>query len=424
MNKLSAIVMGYGMRGRTYARHAVDFPDQLEIVAVADPNESYRRAAMESHNIPENMTFSDWKELAKLPKLADFAIIATQDAMHIEPALACIEKGYNLLLEKPMAPTAEECKIITEAAEKKGIKVVVCHVLRFTPFFCKIKDIIDSGEIGDVVSIIHSENVGNTHQAHSFVRGNWRNTAESAPMILAKSCHDMDIVQWLIGKKCKKIQSFGSLTHFTKENQPKGAPDRCLDNCPYAETCFYEPVRFYIENKENPWRDIVANKVGATDEDILEGIKTGPYGRCVYACDNDVVDHQVVNMEFEDGVTVSFTMCAFNQGGRHIVVFGTKGQIVAAHSEEGDIEVFLFNDDSWTKRECPKIGDTIASGHGGGDVGIMIDTINHFSGKETSKSISDARTSYLNHIMAFAAEESRLTDTVIDIDQFEKNIWL
>ena len=220
MEKLTAIILGYGMRGQAYAKYAVSQPDKLKIVAVAEPEPSRRAYAKELHNIPDENLFDDWKKLAALPKMADFAIIGTQDQMHLEPALECIEKGYNLLLEKPMAPTAEECKIITEAAEKKGVKVIVCHVLRFTQFWTKLKDIIDNGDIGEIVSIIHTENVGNTHQSHSFVRGNWRNTEESAPMILAKSCHDTDIMQWLIGKDCKKVQSFGSLKHFRKENQP------------------------------------------------------------------------------------------------------------------------------------------------------------------------------------------------------------
>ena len=339
MKKLTAIVMGYGMRGQGYSQYSFDNPDELQIVGVAEPEITKRNYAKERHNIPDNMVFDHWEKLAALPKIADFAIIATQDRMHLEPALACIEKGYDLLLEKPMAPTAKECKIIYEAAEKKGVKVIVCHVLRFTQFWYKLKDIIDNGDIGDIMSIVHMENVCHLHQSHSFVRGNWRNSIESAPMILAKTCHDMDILQWLIGKDCKKVQSFGSLSHFRKENQPAGAPARCLDGCPHADKCFYEPVRFYTD-EHNPWRETVADKVKPTEEEIVEALKTGPYGRCVYECDNDVVDHQVVNMEFDGDCTVTFTMNAFNEGGRYTRIFGSKGEIVAGSNE---ITVFSFD---------------------------------------------------------------------------------
>ena len=277
MKKLTAVVLGYGMRGSTYAKYAIDHPEEIEIVSIAEPVDNKRKNAQKLHNIPDELAFTDWKQIADKPKMADFAIIAMQDNMHYEPALACIEKGYNLLLEKPMAPTAKECKEITRAAEKKGVKVIVCHVLRFTSFFCALKDIIDSGEIGDVMSVVHMENVGNIHQSHSFVRGNWRNTEESAPMILAKSCHDTDILQWLVGKECKKVQSFGSLTHFNSANRPEGAPDYCIQGCPKADECFYNAVKLYYDDKENMWfRKVCTDKVDPTDEDVLKAIQTGP----------------------------------------------------------------------------------------------------------------------------------------------------
>jgi predicted dehydrogenase len=421
MKKLSAICLGYGMRGQIYSRYSTEHPDQLEIVAVAEPEESKRAFAKERHNLADDRIFDDWKKLTDLPKMADFAMICTQDKMHLEPALACIEKGYNLLLEKPMAPTAEECRIITEAAEKKGVKVIVCHVLRFTPFWYKLKDIIDSGEVGDIMSIIHMENVGNLHQSHSYVRGNWHNSKDSAPMLLAKSCHDMDILQWLIGKECKKVQSFGSLTHFTKENQPEGAPDYCLAGCPHSDTCFYDPIRFYVNTPDNEWRDVVADKVNPSDEEVYEALKRGPYGKCVYACNNDVVDHQVVNMEFEGGCTVSFTMNAFNQGGRFIRLFGTKAEVVA-DMDGGTIDIYSLATKEHNLIELNKIGGTIFEGHGGGDTGIMVDAIKYFNNETPSKSICSLRTSYLNHLICFAAEDSRLNNTVINLDDFTNKI--
>ncbi len=422
MKKLTAVVLGYGGRGTDYTKYVIDHPDQIEVVAVAEPNDSRRENAKNRHNLPDSALFTDWKQITDLPKMADFAIISTQDNMHIGPALACIEKGYDLLLEKPMAPTAKECKMIAEAAEKKGVKVIVCHVLRFTPFFCTIKDIIDEGTIGDIVSIMHAENVGNVHQSHSFVRGNWRNSKESSPMILQKSCHDLDILQWLIGKECKKVQSFGSLTYFTKENQPKGAPDRCTDGCPHAEECPYNAIKLYYDDKKNDWfRTTATEKVTPTDEDVWEALKTGKYGRCVYACDNDVVDHQVVNMEFEGGETVSFTMNAFNYGGRFIRIYGTMGEIVG-DIDSGSINVFTFKDRKFTDYDINAKGNSITAGHGGGDTGIMVDLYKYFNNETPSKSICSIRTSYMNHIAAFAAETSRFTDTVIDMDKYSDEL--
>ena len=422
MKKLKAIVLGYGQRGERYCDYAVEKPNELEIVAVAEANPQILKKAQKKHNIPDEYAFDDWKKLASLDKMADFAIISTQDRMHLEPALALIEKGYDLLLEKPMSPFPEECKAITKAAEKKGVNVVVCHVLRFSPFWLKVKEIVDSGKIGKIMSVIHMENVGILNNSHSYIRGNWRITADSSPMILAKSCHDTDILQWIIGKECKKVQSFGSRTHFTPENKPEGAPDRCTDGCPYHDTCPYNAIKTYYDYREDPVRrQTVTGIVNPTDEQVWHGLETGLYGRCVYACDNDVVDHQVVNMEFEDGCTVSFTMNGFNKGGRFIRIFGTKGEL------EGDmgactIKVFDFSSGETQELDTEKIGQHIESGHGGGDRGIMVDTVRYFAGEEQSKSICDVRLSYISHIIAFAAEESRLTGKVIDIDEYSESL--
>lgn len=423
MKKLTAVVFGYGMRGQAYSEYALDNPEMLEVVAVADPVELKRNYAKGVHNLKDNMLFEDWREITKLPKMADFAIIATQDNMHYEPALACIEKGYHILLEKPMAPTARECKEIAEAANKKGVKVIVCHVLRFTPFYCMLKDIIDSGELGEIMSVDAMECVGNIHQSHSFVRGNWRNSKESSPMILAKSCHDTDILQWLIGKKCKKIQSFGSLSYFNLQHAPDDAPDYCVQGCPCADTCIYNAVKLYYDDKENSWlRGVVTNNwqnpTGLeNDPAVLQAITNGPYGRCVFKCDNDVVDHQIVNMEFEGGCTVSFTMNAFNQGGRRISIFGTKGELNGS-IDTGKASVYSFDTGETKEYDVTTIGNSITSGHGGGDTGIMVELMKYFNDEEVSKSICSIDTSYMNHMISFAAEESRVTNTVIDLEEF------
>lgn len=421
MKQLTAVVIGCGMRGMIYADYSLNNGDKLKIAAIAEINDSKRNYAKEKYKLDEAKVFRDWRDMTDLPKMADFAVIATQDRQHLDAALAFIDRGYDLLLEKPMAATAKECKIITEAAEKKGVKVVVCHVLRFTKFWYKLKDMIDGGEIGDIVSIIHMENIQNVHFSHSYVRGNWRNTAESSPMLLAKSCHDIDILQWLIGKKCRKVQSFGSLTYFTHKNRPKGAPDYCVQGCPKADTCFYNAVDLYYNDKQSWFRDVAANKANPTDEDIMNSITDGPYGRCVFACDNDVVDHQIVNLEYEDGITVSFTVNAFNEGGRYIRIFGTCGEIYADMENEC-IDLYSFSTRKHTLIELDKIKGDITGGHGGGDTGIVADSLKYFSGELTSKSICDIRTSYLNHITAFAAEESRLSGKVVDVNDFAEQV--
>lgn len=427
MKKLRAAIIGFGARGLRYSEYALKNPDELEIVAVAEPIDERRKQAEEMFNIKEEMLFADWKELIEVSDIADFIILATQDKMHYEPALAIIDKGYDLLLEKPMAPTPEETKKITEAAEKKGVKVVVCHVLRYTDFWCKVKEIIDSGKIGKIMSMVHIECLGHHHQAHSYVRGNWGNTKRSAPMILAKSCHDTDLIQWLIGEECTKVTSFGSLGHFTKENMPKGAPERCSDGCPYSDECYYDAVKYYYDNKTNGWRDTVANKPNPTDEEVMEALKTGPYGKCVYNTDNDVVDHQVVNMEFESGCTVSFSMNPFGRGGRKMRIYGTKGEL-NADMGENTIEILSFDSvmktGKWEKEtyNTKKVGEHIDSGHGGGDAGIMRDLIKYLRDGEKTKSISDIRTSCLSHLIAFAAEESRLTGKTVDVDEYSKEV--
>ena len=423
MKKLTAVVAGFGGRGAIYSSYAMDHPEELEIVGVADPNPIRRETAKQRHHIPDEHLYLTWEDLAAQPKMADFAIVSTQDNMHCAPALALIEKGYHLLLEKPMAPTPQECRAITEAAEKKGVHVVVCHVLRFTDFYRAIRNIIDSGRLGKVMSVIASENVGHIHQSHSFVRGDWRNTAESTCMIMAKCCHDMDILQWLLGKKCTKVQSFGRLSHFTPENRPAGAPDYCIQGCPAADTCHYNAVKLYLEDKENLWfRRTAAQTIDMpTDEQVQEAITTGPYGRCVYRCDNDVVDHQVVNLEYEDGCTVSFTMNAFNEGGRAIHIYGTEGELKGSTAEK-KLELFSFDTQKWETIDISRAGNDITSGHGGGDTGIMIDLLSLLRGEAPSKSVCEVRTSYENHITGFAAEKARLSGSVVSISDYEQSL--
>lgn len=422
MKKLKVIVIGAGIRGIEYTEHMANNPDMYQVVAVAEPVASRRNYMKEKHNIPEDMCFEDWHPLLALGKIADVALIATMDRDHFEPTIKAIDLKYDILLEKPIAPEAKECKAIQEAAEKNDIKVVICTVLRYTEIFTTLKDIIDSGKIGDVMSINHEECVGYIHQSHSFVRGNWGNSERSSTMLLQKSCHDVDILQWLLGKRCKQVQSFGKLTYFTEANAPDGAPDYCIQGCPVQDTCPFNAVKLYLDDKDNDWfRSSCSKEYKPTDEIIKNSITNTQYGKCVFKCDNDVVDHQTVNMLFEDDVLVTFTMNPFNKGGRHIHIMGTKGEIRAAIDGNSPINVRNLVTDEI--EVIPLVAlDGINGGHGGGDGGIVKALYSYITGTYTGKSIPEISESCYNHLVTFAIEESRKTNKIVDVEEFIKNL--
>ncbi len=423
MKQLSVICIGAGLRGMGYTNiMANSMSDKFRVVAVAEPVDDRRRYMVEKHGIAPENTYEDWQPLLAREKMADIAVIATMDRDHVGPALAAIEKGYHLLLEKPISPIAEECLRVAEAAEKKGVHVLICHVLRFTPFFNTLKNIIDSGKIGDVKSIVHCEYVGNVHQSHSFVRGNWSNSRESSPMILQKSCHDMDILQWLVGKECKYVQSFGSLSYFNAANKPEGAADRCID-CGVRENCPYNAVKLYPA-KAGWFSSAATKKINPTQADIDEALANGPYGKCVFASNNDVVDHQVVNLEFEDDVTVSFTMAAFCKGGRELRILGTKGEL-SANMDCKTVSVYSFDTQETEEIDVnsAQMGNTLVSGHGGGDTGIVEAMYGLVTGQSVHKGICTARRSAENHLIALAAEISRCEHRVISMDEYRKSVY-
>lgn len=416
MRKITAVLIGAGQRGAgAYAPYALDHPDDIQFVAVADADPERRGSFQQNHGIPDENSFSSWEELLAGPKLADAILICTQDKMHFEPTIRALEKGYHVLLEKPMSPDPQECLIMGEYAEKYDRVFSICHVLRYTDFFATIKKLITDGRIGKLVTIQHTENVEHRHQAHSFVRGNWRDSEVSSPMILAKSCHDMDILQWLVDAECTKVSSFGSLTHFRKENAPEGAPKYCLDGCPVKDECPYYAPKMYIERDD--WvgavlRSVVSNDT--SDEGVLQALKDGPYGRCVYHCDNNVVDHQVVNLEFANEVTVAFTMTAFtHEGGRSVKIMGTQGQIRA------DMEKNVIKVTSFITREKETIHlDAGITGHGGGDTGIMRDFVRLVRSDGKEAGLTGAKVSVQSHLIAFAAEKSRLESRVIKMADY------
>lgn len=417
MKQFKVIIIGVGGRGNNYAQQMKLLPDKYKVVGIADPIKGRRDAIKEMHNLSDDFCFESWEDILGRPKFADIAVIATMDNLHYAPAMKAIELGYNLLLEKPVAQTAKECTDIAVAAKNHNVEVLVCHVLRYTPFYSTIKKMLLDDTIGKVMSIVAVEAVGHIHHSHSYTRGDWHREDETTPMLLAKCCHDLDIIQWLIGKPCKKVSSFGELTHFTPENAPDGAPKRCVDDgCPAENTCPYHYKKVYLsEDSTTWWRNAVARGYSksyeATDNEVLEGLKNTNFGSCIYHADNNVVDHQVVNMEFEGGATASLTMNAFNEGGRYIRIFGTKGELYA-NASDSEIVIFSFDKNQRTQIPITQIGDSIVDGHGGGDLGIIIEMYDYFSGSYTGYCAANIETSVQNHLIGFAAEKARRNDTV------------
>lgn len=409
MDAITVAVAGCGSRGQDeYTRDLLAMGARVRIVAAADIDPEKLRGMREKCGLDAAQCYSSAEAMLEQPRLADVMLICTPDACHYEEAKAALCKGYHLLLEKPIAPRAEQCRELSDLAIRLERKVVVCHVLRYTPFYQKVKEIMDSGVLGEVACIQAIEQVCYWHQAHSFVRGNWRNEGLSSCMILQKCCHDMDILLWLTGKRCRCVSSFGSLMHFRPENAPEGAPQRCTDGCPAADACPYNAERFYLgalRAGDAGWPvNVVAFE--PTEEKVLQALRTGPYGRCVYRCDNDVVDHQVVNLELEGGITVNFTMCAFTaHGGRNIRVMGTRGELLG-DLKTSTIRVMPFGGEE-TVIDVSKQVDGL-SAHAGGDARMVREFIDLVSGAPMSATLTAIDRSVESHLVALAAEESRL----------------
>lgn len=406
MKPVELVIVGAGDRGTVYASYASENPDLAKVVGVAEPRDFYRQRMVEKHDIPPENVFTDWKDLSKRERFADAVVIATQDSMHLGPAIAFANKGYHMLLEKPMAPDEEGCKKIAKAALDNKILFAVAHVLRYTSYTRKLKEIIDSGAIGEVISLHRLEPVGYWHQAHSFVRGNWRREDESSFMLLAKSCHDIDWIRYIVGKRCRAISSFGSLVHFREENKPINSGKKCL-TCTYEPKCPYSAKKIYfgfISRGQTGWPVSVVTPE-ATEENVIEALAESPYGRCVYLCDNDVVDHQVVNMEFEGGLTASFTMTAFTEaGGRRTSIFGTKGEI---YGDGSTIRVFDFLSDTVQNYDTALDSTMALEGHSGGDYGLIQAFVAAVAEKDGSRILSGPEETLESHLMVFAAERSR-----------------
>ncbi|MEV6950574.1 Gfo/Idh/MocA family oxidoreductase [Streptomyces sp. NPDC051183] len=412
---ITLAVVGAGDRGTGHARWALAHPDRATVVAVAEPRKVRRDRLATAHGLDAGSVVDDWRELAARGRIADAVLICTLDREHLEPVLAFAALGYHIMLEKPMALTEEECRRIVAAVEEAGVILSVGHVLRYTPYTQALKRVLDSGRIGDVVSVQHLEPVGFWHQAHSFVRGNWRREDEATSMLMAKSCHDLDWLQYVLGRPPVRVSSFGRLSHFRPENRPAGAADRCLD-CTVETACPYSAKRDYgdrLAEGRHGWPlSVLVDEF--TPRALETALREGPYGRCVYACDNDVVDHQVVAMEFDSGATATFTMTAFTeQADRQTRIFGTRGEL------RGDGMELRVYDFLTRTEEVLGIGAEgamdAAGGHGGGDAGLMDAFVGAVATGDPGLVKSGPHESLISHLTVLAAERARRDNTVVII---------
>ena len=417
MDKIfNVAILGVGARGgAVYGRLIKQFPDKFKIVALCDIRTERLEAFGEEFGVPTANRFTDEKVFFQ-KKRADLLVIATQDEDHVRNCLQAFEVGYDILMEKPITDKKEECEAVLAAQKKYGCKAIVCHVLRYAPAFLKAAELIKNGEIGRLVAIDALERVTYWHQAHSYVRGNWRTTKNSAPMILAKCCHDLDLIQYYANSKCKSVSSVGELTYFNAKNAPEGAAKRCLD-CKLVETCPYSAKRLYLDRwkkvycPEDYWPYNVLVQAPVTEEKLTEALKNGPYGRCVFACDNDVVDHQLTLMAFENGVKATLTMTAFTTDdqselyglGRRMNFHGTLGEIVLDELSD-EVSLMRFGEAKQTFK-INALGD-MGYGHGGGDFYLIKETYDMLTGN--AKSATSLEASIESHLIGIAAEESRL----------------
>lgn len=438
MKPVEAVLIGAGSRGfLEFGGFARRFPQSLRFAAVADPDEGRMNAFGETHAIPHGKRFADWKDLLNNKQMGEILINATPDRLHYQITKAALEKGYHVFQEKPIAATLEDCLATGGLAKSSDRLIQIGHCLRFTPFYRAAHDILSEGKIGQTVTLTYEENVTFDHMAHSFVRGNYGNRAASSPMIIAKSCHDLDILVWLaLGRKPLRVSSFGSLTYYRKENAPAGAPERCTDGCPHEHECPFSAIKTYVKEAgpdigygRAQWQ---VCRSGAPEE-RMAALKTSPYGRCVFRCDNDAVDHQIVNIEFEGGLTMAFTMQGFGAAyppgettqfghisggaGRTFTVFGTKGVLNAPCYGHLELTDFLLKQTLKMQTGFPE------GGHGGGDYGMLHNFISAVRNGAKDLLRTSVNESIMSHVIGFAAEESRLSNgKVIELEDFVRKI--
>ncbi|KAG6890882.1 hypothetical protein C0995_000839 [Termitomyces sp. Mi166 len=425
-------VIGCGQRGKNYSRYAQLRPDACTIVAIAEPRPNTQAVFAKEHSIDPTLVFNDWNDLFAASaesiatvghRLADAVIVAVQDHMHLQVTLAFAAQGYHILCEKPMATTPEDCIRMTDAVKKAGQIFAMGHVMRYSPYSKELGRILHSGTLGELVNVVHVEPVGYYHFAHSFVRGNWSNESKSSFSLLTKSCHDIDMLcHWFAPRAPTRVSSFGSLRHFRKSSKPAGAGSakRCFD-CAVERDCPYSAKKIYLEPVSKGITRWPASTIvdGVPDiENITGALQTGPYGLCVYESSNDVADHQVVNLEFSDGSTASFTMVAWTSliCDRQSRLHFTHGEIV------GNMESFVVTDFRTGAQTTYKPTKEMGGGHGGGDLGLMGTFVEAVRKGDQGLLGTDVEEVLKSHLTVFAAEKSRREGRVVDCSEFEREV--
>ncbi len=421
MPPIDVALIGAGNRGRAvFGAYALRHPERMRVVAVAEPVEARRQALAAEHGLAPERVFADWRPLVAARPPAHAAIVATGDTEHVEPALAALESGYHLLLEKPIAPTAADCVRVTEAAERARRILQIGHVLRYTAFYARVHELVSSGRLGRVAMIDLREHVSYWHMAHSYVRGKFRNRALAAPFVLAKSCHDLDLLAWLAASPAARLASFGQRSVYRPELAPAGAPERCSAACPAQATCPWDAERFYLGPEDRvarhwPWSDLSPDPARAARKRALEH---GPYGRCVFRCDNDVVDHQVVAVEFENGLTATLGVHGTaSEELRTVRVSGSEGELRGV-LQRGLIEVSRHGS---SERETIQI-EASPFGHSGGDAGLLAHFCEVVAQDAPELVRASGRVALESHLMGFAAERARIEGQAIDMRSFREDV--
>ena len=403
--------IGFGGRGKALTKAFLSQNDAVKLIAVVEPRAEIRRKCMEDYAIAPDMAFTDYDAFFEKGVTADILIVATMDVLHHDPAVKAMKLGYrNIVLEKPIAVTLEECKDIVNTAIAHDVNMAVCHSLRYDPFWTKLKEVIDSGIIGKIMNIQHVEGAGFMNYVHSFVRGHMRNTELSAPLIMQKSCHDFDMLVYLTGKKYKRVSSFGELTYFKEENAPAGSGTMCTVDCQCADTCIYNAYNLYSCRMDSAYTDAAIREGGYRGLDYA--LATTDYGKCVYRCDNNVCDHQVVNIEFDDNTTGSLTVSGFDSG-RRTEIGGTLGRIEANQwMETIMVENHVTGEITHFK---PDPIDRDLLNHGATDLRLAENFLNVLQGRQ--KTITPVVESLESHLACFATEIARSENRIVSLDE-------
>jgi predicted dehydrogenase len=406
---IEAVLVGAGQRGYfVYGEWARRHPGRLRFVAVADPDPLRVERFAAAHGIGPAARFTDPVEMLATERLAEACVVASPDRDHEWQSIMALQAGYHVLSEKPMASTLPGCLDVTAAAERAAASFRVAHVLRYTPFFRTLHEVVTAGRLGEVVTVTHRENVRSWHMAHSYVRGNWANTSLATPMIVAKCCHDFDILHWVLRSPVVRLFSVGSLLEFRPDRAPAGATARCTDPCPVVD-CPYDARRLYLDPNLGGWPvEVITDDLSPAGR--LRALAEGPYGRCVYTAGSDAVDHQVVTMELASGASVVLQMHGHShEEGRTMRFDGTRATLRGTFGKQQSITI---HDHVTGKAEEVPIPPP-AGGHGGGDEGIIeafLESVATGAPPATS-----AAESLEGHLLAFLAEEARLTGEIIDV---------